>query len=65
MIKKLAKAFGLPSLACFTYWGWGLYNLSTHQTGLAPISWALGWQVWVGMIILLIGWPLVLYFRQK
>ncbi|WP_288599419.1 hypothetical protein [uncultured Limosilactobacillus sp.] len=63
MIKKLAKAFGLPSLLYLL--GVGLYNLSTHQTGLAPISWALGWQVWVGMIILLIGWPLVLYFRQK
>lgn len=62
MIKKLAKAFGLPSLLSLL--GVGLY-LSTHQTGLAPISWALGWRVWVGMIILLIGWPLVLYFRQK
>lgn len=63
MIKKLAKAFGLPSLLYLL--GVGLYNLFTHQTGLAPISWALGWRVWVGMIILLIGWPLVLYFRQK
>lgn len=63
MIKKLAKAFGLPSLLYLL--GVGLYNLSTHQTGLAPISWALGWRVWVGMSILLIGWPLVLYFRQK
>lgn len=43
MIKKLAKAFSLPSLLYLL--GVGLYNLSTHQTGLAPISWALGWRV--------------------
>lgn len=42
MIKKLAKAFGLPSLLYLL--GVGLY-LSTHQTDLAPISWALGWRV--------------------
>lgn len=43
MIKKLAKAFGLPSLLYLL--GVGLYNLFTHQTGLAPISWVLGWRV--------------------
>ncbi len=64
MIKKLAKAFGLPSLLYLL--GVGLYNL------FHPPDWSgpdfLGARlagIWVGMIILLIGWPLVLYFRQK